>query len=266
MTKTISGHMIIKNGVKFDYPFVEACLSILPICDEFIFIEGNGEDGTYEKLLELQSSNPKIKIFRENWQKEHFSVLSELTNVAIERCKCNYHFQIQADECVHERFLPEIKKAANTNADYFIFGVKHFFSNFNTIYNPGVYYDSFIRFAKKKTYPKLRSYDDAMSLGCPDSDSACFKENQLTGIKVFHYGYVRKPKSLIEKQKQMTKWWGYQELDQYLQDGEDAGQINWGQKFTPDKLRPFDDTHPLVIQKWIAERSDIVSSGIVKEE
>ncbi len=64
----------------------------------------------------------------------------------------------------------------------------------------------------------------------------------------------------------MTKWWGYQELDQYLQDGEDAGQINWGQKFTPDKLRPFDDTHPLVIQKWIAERSDIVSSGIVKEE
>jgi hypothetical protein len=264
MTKTISGHMIIKNGIKYDYPFIEACLSILPICKEFIFIEGYGEDGSYEAILELQKQYPdKIKVFQEHWQKEHFSILSEMTNVAIERCKCDYHFQIQADECVHENVLPEIKKAANSGADYASFGVLHFFSNFDTIYQPGVYYDSFIRFAKKSTYPNLRSYDDAMSLGCPSFDSAKFHSTELTGIKVHHYGYVRKPKFLIEKQKQMTRWWGYQELDQYLQDGDDNGKINWEQKFSPDKLRPFEGSHPAVIKQWIAERAEIVKSGIV---
>lgn len=264
MTKSISGHMIVKNGVKFDYPFIEACLSILPICNEFIFIEGYGEDGSYEKMLDLQQQYPdKIKIYQEHWQKEHFNVLSDLTNVAIQRCKGDYHFQIQADECVHEKYLPNVKKAANSNCDYAMFGVKHFFSNLDTIYRPGVYYDAFIRFAKRKTYPKLRSYDDAMSLGCPDSDPACLTQNQLTGIKIFHYGYVRKPKSLIEKQKQMTRWWGYQELDQYLQDGDDSGKINWEQKFSPDRLQPFDETHPQVIQAWINERRDLVQSGLV---
>lgn len=256
--------MIVKNGVKFDYPFIEACLSILPICDEFIFVEGYGDDGTYEKLLELQQQHPdKIKIYQEHWQKEHFSVLSELTNVCIERCKCDYHFQIQADECVHERFLPEIKKTCNTNVDYAMFGVYHFYSNFDTIYQPGVYYDAFMRLAKRSRYPLIRSYDDAMSLGCPDYDCSKFKSTEVTGIKVYHYGYVRKPKCLIEKQKQMTRWWGYQELDQYLADGDQNGQINWGQKFSPDKLRPFGEAHPAVIQNWINERSEIVKSGLV---
>ena len=75
--------------------------------------------------------------------------------------------------------------------------------------------------------------------------------------------YIAEKQSLIEKQKQMTRWWGYQELDQYLQDGDDSGKINWEQKFSPDRLQPFDETHPQVIQAWINERRDLVQSGLV---
>lgn len=258
---TISGHMIVKNGVKFDYPFIEAALSVLPICDEFIFVEGTGDDGTYEKILEAQAANPKIKVFREKWDKEHYDVLSDLTNIAIEKCTGDYHWQVQADECVHERYLPAIQDACRNGFDMCYFGVYHFFSNFDTIYRPGVFYDSFIRLAHKETYPRLRSYSDAMSLGTPEYDPALFHQVHLEDIKIFHYGYVRKPKHLIEKQKQMTRWWGYLELDQYLADGEASGAINWLQKHKKESLRPFPDTHPAVIQEWIKEREELVRTG-----
>lgn len=260
---SLSGHMIVKNGIHYDYPYIEACLSILPICDEFIFVEGKGDDGTYESLLELKEQHPKIRIYREDWTKEHYSVLSDLTNFAIEKCEGDYHFQIQADECVHEKYLPKIKQICDEKCcDFMSFGVYHFFSNFDTIYQPNVYYDSFVRVASKAVYPRMCSYSDAMTLGCPNYDSSLFTSLNLNKlICVYHYGYVRKPKSLIEKQKQMTKWWGYQELDQYLQNGEDRGKIEWLEKFNPEQLRPFPDTHPAVIQKWIAARSEQVRSG-----
>lgn len=260
----ISGHMIIKNGIKFDYPFREACLSILPICEEFIFIEGQGEDGTYEALLELQKQHPKIQVYREEWVKEHYSVLSDLTNKAIERCTQPFHFQIQADECVHEQYLGKIKAMCNRDDfDFAFFGVYHFFSNFDTIYQPGVFYDRFIRVARRSLYPDICSFSDAMSLGCPSTDCKRFREVSHDRIKVHHYGYVRKPKELIEKQKQMTKWWGYQELDPYLQHGDENGKIDWMEKFRPEQLRPFPDTHPAAIQGWINERSELVKSGVV---
>lgn len=260
----ISGHMIIKNGIKFDYPFREACLSILPICSEFIFIEGNGDDGTYESLVELQKTHPRVKLFRENWHKEHYDILSEMTNKAIEQCSGTYHFQIQADECYHEKYLPKIQAACREgNFHYAGFGVYHFFSNFDTIYQPGVFYDEFTRLAKRSTYPRLRSYSDAMSIGCPDSDSAAFTYRNMMDVKAYHYGFVRKPKHLIEKQKQMTKWWGYQELDSYLQHGEENGKIDWLEKHSPSQLRQFPEEHPAVIRDWIAERSAMVREGIV---
>jgi len=259
---TLSGHMIIKNGVRFDYPFMEGIKSVLPICDEFIVVTG-GNDGTYEALVELQKSHPKIKIFRENWDKEHFIILSEMTNKAIEKCSGVYHFQIQADECVHERYLPMIQKLCTQEFDFAGFGVYHFYSNFDTIYMPGVFYDSFSRIGRRSIYPQLRSYSDAMSLGCPDFDSNKLRYKDARDIKIYHYGFVRKPKFLIEKQKQMTRWWGYQELDTYLEHGEQKGKIDWLEKHTPDKLQKFPEEHPAVLKEWIAERSAMVREGTV---
>ncbi len=263
---TISGHMIIKNGIKFDYPFVESCLSILPICDEFVFLEGFGDDGTYERLTDLQRQYPdKIRLHRCEWKNEHWSVLSEMTNHCIKLCQCDYHFQIQADEAVNEIYHKKIKSLARKGLDFYEFGVYHFFSGFNKIYQPGVFYDTFMRMARRDKYPSIRSYGDAMSLGCPDTDSKRFtSQNAIDDVKVYHYGYVRKPKALIEKQQQMTRWWGYQELDSYLQDGLDTGTIKWMDKHKPEQLRPFGETHPSAITEWAKERNLLVESGRVE--
>ena len=55
----VSGFTFIRNAEKFDYPVVEAIKSILPICDEFIVMAGNSDDGTNELIKSINSD--KIK-------------------------------------------------------------------------------------------------------------------------------------------------------------------------------------------------------------
>ncbi len=262
---TISGHMIVKNGVKYDYPFLQSCESILPICKEFVFVEGEGDDGTYEAILEFQKRYRRVRIIRRPWQKQHYSILSDLTNVAIEDCKCDYHFQIQADEVVHEQYLKTISDVVNrNNFDFMELGVLHFYGSFRKVYKPNVFYDHFIRLARRSTYPQLRSYDDAMSLGCPDFDSSRLVKLSRHDIKVHHYGYVRKPMALINKQDEAIKWWGIQERDHLFQHALDTGRVDWGVKHTPDRLDDYTDEHPGVLREWIADRELIVERGILE--
>jgi glycosyltransferase involved in cell wall biosynthesis len=262
---TLSGHMIVKNGIKYDYPFIESCLSILPICEEFVFVEGTGEDGTYEKLLELRQQYPKIKVIRQSWEKMHYTVLSDLTNVAIENCTSEYHFQIQADEVIHEKYLRQIKEAVVAhNFDYALLGVLHFYGSFRKVYKPGVFYDSFVRMGRRSAYPHLCSHGDAMSLGFPQADPYHYQSLDLRNVLVHHYGYVRKPSCLINKQDEAIKWWGIQERDPLFEKGLERGNINWSDKHSDSALNSYTESHPSVLIDWIAERERMVEEGILE--
>ena len=77
----ISGFSFIRNGVKFDYPFVEAITSILPICDEFVIAVGNSDDATREVITQL--NNPKIRIIDTVWDdnlREGGQILAQQTD------------------------------------------------------------------------------------------------------------------------------------------------------------------------------------------
>jgi hypothetical protein len=61
----VSGFTFIRNALKYDYPIVEAILSILPICDEFIVAVGNSDDDTLALIQMIDSK--KIKIIQTVW-------------------------------------------------------------------------------------------------------------------------------------------------------------------------------------------------------
>jgi glycosyltransferase involved in cell wall biosynthesis len=61
----VSGFTFVRNAVKFDYPIIEAISSILSLCDEFIVLVGNSDDGTRELIAGIQSN--KIKIVDSVW-------------------------------------------------------------------------------------------------------------------------------------------------------------------------------------------------------
>src|SRR3989338_3974919 len=108
----LSGFSFVRNGVTFDYPFVESISSILPICDEFIIAVGNSADDTLDRIVAIRS--PKIKIIETVWDESLRTggqVLAQQTNLALDHVTGDWAFYLQADEVVHEKDLPKIVEA-----------------------------------------------------------------------------------------------------------------------------------------------------------
>lgn len=57
---TVSGVYTCRNSIEVGYPFVEAILSALPLCDEFLINDGGSVDGTLATEHE-----PRIRRYEE---------------------------------------------------------------------------------------------------------------------------------------------------------------------------------------------------------
>jgi hypothetical protein len=106
---SVSGFMIVKNGLKQGYPFAEAIASALPVCDEFLISDGNSTDGTWEILQKLPALNKKIQIFQEEWPKTGLMALAAVSNTLRWKCKFKHLFYTQAAEVVHEDNIKFLK-------------------------------------------------------------------------------------------------------------------------------------------------------------
>jgi hypothetical protein len=116
----VTGFSFIRNAVKNDYPIVQAILSILPICDEFVLAVGDSEDNTLELIKRIDS--PKIKIINTTWDeslREGGRTFAQETDKAYAAISedTDWAFYIQGDECVHEKYLPSIQKAMEENLE-----------------------------------------------------------------------------------------------------------------------------------------------------
>jgi glycosyltransferase involved in cell wall biosynthesis len=112
--------MIVRNGLKQGYPFIEAIASALPICDEFLVSDGYSTDGTYEVLQKLPALNKKIVLSQDKWPNTGLMALSEVSNILRWKCKGKHLLYMQAAEVIHEdnlnvlASLPEIYPDAET--------------------------------------------------------------------------------------------------------------------------------------------------------
>ena len=101
--------MIVRNGLKQGYPFVESIASALPICDEFLISDGYSTDGTFEVLQKLPALNKKIVVSQDKWPNTGLMALSEVSNILRWKCKGKHLLYMQAAEVLHEDNLNVIK-------------------------------------------------------------------------------------------------------------------------------------------------------------
>jgi len=118
MAVEVSGFTFLRNGVKFDYPFVESIRSILPLVDEFVVNVGPCEDGTVARLREI--GDPRIRIVESAWN-PHLPVqgfvYAQQTNIALFQCTGRWAVYIQTDEVLHEDDLPVLREAMGRHRD-----------------------------------------------------------------------------------------------------------------------------------------------------
>jgi len=206
----ISGFTIVRNAIRLDYPFRESVLSTLPLCDEFIINCGDSDDGTSEYCEALAAEFDKIHVIHSVWQDINQSggfQLKQQSNRAIQACKGNWCFYIQADEVVHENDYSKITEAINLahsikRVDGILFDYLHFYGSYDFQITGRNWYRREVR--AFKNFRNIEAYRDAQ--GFRKGGNRLFVKP--SGARVFHYGYVRSSQSLKEKSTQMSKWWG----------------------------------------------------------
>ncbi len=250
----ICGFTFVRNAVKYDYPVVESISSILPIVDEFIVSVGNCDDGTLELIQSIGS--PKIRIVHSVWDdslKEGGRVLAVETDKALANVPAGYDwaFYLQADEVVHEKDLPTItgaatKYAGNKNVDGLLLKYIHFYGTYDYIGDSRRWYSHEIRLIRNNG--NISSYQDAQGFRTKQGKKLLVKE---INASIYHYGWVRHPNKQYEKIVDFSGLWngeGYAPAPH-----KEENQFDFLKD--ADSLVRFKGSHPVVMQKRIAEKN-----------
>ena len=246
----ISGFTIVRNAIKYDYPIVEAIMSILPICDEVIVAVGKSEDDTLQLIKSIDS--PKIKIIETIWDENlriGGKVLADETNKAFSAISkdSDWAFYIQGDEVIHEKYLPAIKDAMqkhkdDKNVEGLLFNYKHFYGSYDFVGNSRIWYRKEIRVIRNDA--TISSYKDAQGFRKNDTK---LKVKEIDA-SVYHYGWVKPPEAQQAKQETFNKLW---HDDNWIKKNvPDVDQFDYSQI---DSVAKFTETHPKVMLERISK-------------
>jgi glycosyltransferase involved in cell wall biosynthesis len=239
----ISGFTVIKNGVLMGYPVLQSIRSILPAVDEMVIGVGKSEDGTKELIQSI--NDPKIRIFDSFWDPTKTKgglMLSEKTNEALDQCRNDWCFYMQADEVLHEEDLPKIRAAVEKydlkpEVQGLLFDYIHFYGSYSTIATSRKWYRKEVRMVRKST--GIRSHNDAQGFRVGGEKPVVAPAD----ARIFHYGWVKPPKMMGQKSKLLDRWWHGDKRDKDYDNFEYAKQYG---------LRNYTGTHPEVMKDLVA--------------
>ncbi len=245
---TCCGFTIIRNAVKYDFPVIEAIQSILPLCDKFIILIGESDDDTISLIHRIDSE--KIEIHHSKWDdrlREGGRVLAVETNKAFDLVPDEYDwaFYIQADEVLHEQYLQIIRDAMDLWAldekvEALLFKYLHFYGSYDYTGDTRNWYRNEIRIIRNEK--QIRSYRDAQGFR---KNEKKLKAKPIDAY-IYHYGWVKHPKDMKIKKKEVDRLWHNEEW--IAEHYDDSEAFNYSQI---DSIEPFTETHPKVLQERI---------------
>jgi hypothetical protein len=207
----VSGFTFCRNAVLYDYPVVESIRSILPIVDEFVVNVGRCDDGTLDLIRSV--GDPKVRIVESVWDdslRKDGLIYSQQTNLALSHCSGDWAFYLQADEVIHEDDLPCIVEAMRAcdrkpGVKGLLFRYLHFVGDYWST-NPWFYHRA-VRVIRNNG--EVESCGDAVGFHLKATkqylQSGPREWLAPSGARVFHYGWVKEPKTMLVKKQAMAK-------------------------------------------------------------
>jgi glycosyltransferase involved in cell wall biosynthesis len=246
----VSGFSFVRDAIRLDYPIVEAITSILPICDEFWVSVGISEDGTVDAIRGI--GDPRIHIIENNWDPKYFvhgAINAQQTNMALSRCTGDWCFYLQADEVVHEKYLPVITAALNrslsdSRVEGLLFDYIHFWGSYETYQKAHGWYRHEVRVIRNGL--GIESWKSAQGFRRHGKKIRVVP----SGGAIYHYGWVRHPRLMKRKQIALDSLHhDHQWVNQRHPDKESSFQYG-----SLKHLAPFTGTHPQVMRSRISRK------------
>ncbi len=254
---------MVRNGVKLYYPVVEMIRSILPLVDEFVIAVGKSDDDDNTREQVAAIGDPKLKIIDTVWSIEKYPKGMEnahQTDIAKEACSGDWLFYLQADEVIHEKYLPIIKARCkellhNRRVEGMLFKYRHFWGDYDHYHINHRWYKNEIRIIRND--PDIHSWESAQSFRrIPDFDGLSYRQQENTyklkvakvDAYVYHYGWVRPPHLMQNKKKALdTVHKGAQQVQEKYKNA--GGEFDYGPL---DRLAVFKESHPEVMGEMLA--------------
>jgi hypothetical protein len=256
----ISGFTFVKNAIKYGYPVVESIQSILPLVDEMIVCLGDSEDDTNNLIASIGSD--KIKVIHSVWDdnlREGGKVLAVETDKAIAATAADsdWLFYIQADEVVHEQYHKTIVDAMQQYKDDkrvegLLFNYHHFYGSYKYIGDGRSWYSKEIRIIRNNPqgagHKKIKSYRDAQGFRWDDDRKLNVK---LIDAYIYHYGWVRNPLTMQQKNEGFSKFWAGG-AERKINDAAEQKIIQFDYSKI-DSVTFFKGTHPALMKELVAK-------------
>jgi hypothetical protein len=254
----VSGFTYMRNSFKYGYPVIESIKSVLPLCDEFIAVVGDSEDGTREAIEAIGSD--KIRIIDTVWDnslREGGKIFAQQTNIGLRAITGDWGFHLQSDEVIHEKDLDAIYKGMkdhlnNEAVEGFLFNFLHFIGDYKHIQTTRRFHRREIRIVRNRS--DVYAYKDSQGFRIYPSEDA-YQQNmngrklnvKFLDVPVFHYSACRNPDLMLGKAKQFLKYYRAEEkVEKYFEPYKTFD-------FTTiiDVLEDFNDSHPAVMREKI---------------
>jgi hypothetical protein len=200
----LHGFTLLRNGLKYDYPFRESLTSLKELCASVTVALGKSDDGTEEEVAKLG-----VRIVPTLWdeaQRQGGVILSVQTNVALAGLRAHqragWGFYLQADEVVSERDYDRIRadivRAEAEGCDAISFRYLHFWQSYERIAVAKRWYPQEIRCVRLDR--PIESYGDAQSF------RGWTKRFESEAV-IYHYGHVREAAAYERKKRDFHRWW-----------------------------------------------------------
>ena len=187
----IYGFTLLRNGLKYDYSFLESLKSLAPLCRHVVLALGEGEDDTEAALSGLDFLQIAPTVWDEKLRRGGL-ILSQQTNVALEHLRSSvdaenaWGIYLQADEVLHEqdveRIRSDIAAAEEQGCDVVRFRYFHFWQSHHKVAINKKWYPQEIRAVRLRS--AVESWGDAQSF-------RGFNKVYESDAFVYHYGHVR---------------------------------------------------------------------------
>lgn len=246
VTPGLSGYVCTRNCIELDYPFVEAILSLLPVCDEVVVCDNESIDGTFEMLRQLAANIPALRVieWREVLPVADRTWYDRWLNFARSYLRYQMQLAIDADEIIDPGSYSAIRQAAREGKVLWFEYVNFWSDPQHTV----PWGDS----RKAQLAPTKYWMPSHAPVPAGETDIRTLAEYSFSNVTLYHYNSLRREEAFIKKQRLTMNT--LEGCDDVPLERAIAEHRRYVSEVDPRTVSRFEGEHPPVIRQWLVDR------------